>query len=189
LVEQAIEALLHEPVLKAEPPQVFNEPFGPFSYRFRYVDAIETKFGFDPVLHPYPITDQLPATANHLPVVALLLTRNEYAFEQALRKKMGQLAAILAVCFDAIPRLLGNQAGGSDHTINSVLKQAVMQPETETARFVHNLDGRAPIPLQKHPKYFPSSWNASTEQLNIRCSDGDMPAYLVQINPDKECFR
>ena len=39
---------------------------------------------------------------------------------------MGQLSAILAICLDAIPRLLGNQAGGSDHTIHSVLNQTIM---------------------------------------------------------------
>jgi hypothetical protein len=102
---------------------------------------------------------------------------------------MGQFTAILAICFYAIPRLLGNETGGSDHAIHSVLNQTIMQPETKTARFVHHLDGRASIPLQKHPKHFPSSWKASTEQLHICCADGDMPAYLVEINPDKECFR
>jgi hypothetical protein len=35
-------------------------------------------------------------------------------------------------------------------------------------------------------QHFPSSLNASTEQFHIRRLDGDVPAYLVQINPDKE---
>ena len=75
---------------------------------------------------------------------------------------MRKFAAILAVCFYAISRFLGNKVRGSDQAFHTMLDQMIVQPEAETSRLVDYLDCTPAVAVQKQLKELPSARDAPT---------------------------
>jgi hypothetical protein len=91
---QSPEAFLEPPVVQAYAAQVREVFLTPSSGGLRDLDAKEPKLGFDPVLCPDPVTDELPASSDHLPVAAFVLTRYPDFLQETLGQKVGQLPAV-----------------------------------------------------------------------------------------------
>src|SRR5689334_146423 len=111
--------------------------------------AIKAQEGFDPVLCPHTITHQLAASAHHLSLATLCGRRHPDSLEHSFSRRDGQLARVEAVGLDAIARLLWNQRGWSDETLGAIFRDQVMEPETEVAGFINDLDGLPSIAIKQ----------------------------------------
>jgi hypothetical protein len=74
--------------------------------RLRDLYAVEAKLSLDAILGSHPISYELPAATDHLPMVALLESGYPHTPEHALGQKMGQLTAISAICLYSVTILL-----------------------------------------------------------------------------------
>src|SRR5436305_5502618 len=107
--------------------------------------TIEAQEGFDPVLCPNSITNQLTAGPHNLSFSTFLCRWHPHSFEHSLSEQQGQLPRVEAVGLDAIARLLWNQRGRSDNTLGAIFHEQVMKPEAEIASFINDLDGLSRI--------------------------------------------